>query len=77
MKTNYNSLNLRPEPLAEEDDNLPVNVCHYIWDLGIEGGQGVMRVFIDLSINYTPHEIISRVAICWAGRPHFLQPVVH
>ncbi len=45
----HNSLNLRPEPLAEEDDNLPLNVGHYIWDLGLEEGLGAMRVFIDLS----------------------------
>ncbi len=73
----HNSISLRPEPLAKKDDNHPVNVGHYIWDLGLEGGQGVMKVFIDLSVNCAPHEIISRVAICWAGRPHFLQPVVH
>jgi hypothetical protein len=30
-------------------------------DLGLEGGQGVMRVFIDLSINYAPHEITKRL----------------
>jgi hypothetical protein len=36
------------------DDDLPVNV---IQDLYLEGVQGVMSVFIDLSLNYVPHEI--------------------
>ncbi len=44
--------------LAGRDDDLPVNFGHYNQDLDIEGGQGVMRVFIDLSLNYTPHKII-------------------
>ncbi len=69
-------LNPRPEHLAGMNDDLPAKVCHYIWDLGLEGGQRVMRAFTDLSLNYAPHEIIYGVAIWWAGRPHFLQPVV-
>jgi hypothetical protein len=40
------------------DDDLPVHVSHYLLDLGPEGGQGVMRVSIDLSLNLAPHEII-------------------
>ncbi len=40
------------------DDDLPVNVGHYIQDIGLEEAQGVMRVFVDLSLNYVPHEII-------------------
>jgi hypothetical protein len=35
--------------LYGEDYDLPVHVSHYLRDLGPEGGQGVMRVFIDLS----------------------------
>jgi hypothetical protein len=49
---------MRPEPLAEEDDNLPLNVGHYFSDLGLERGQSVMRLFIDLSLKFAPHEII-------------------
>ncbi len=52
----HNSLSSRPEFLAGKDDDLPVNVGHYICDLGLEGGQGVMRLFIDLSLIYAPHE---------------------
>jgi hypothetical protein len=40
------------------DDDLPVHVSHYHIDLGPEGGQGVMRVSIDLSLNFAPHEIL-------------------
>jgi hypothetical protein len=40
------------------DDDLPVHVSHYLLDLGPEGGQGVMRVSIDLSLNFATHEII-------------------
>jgi hypothetical protein len=54
----HNSLKLRPEPLAGEDDSLPVNVGNYLWDLGLERGQGIMRLFIDLSLNFAPNEII-------------------
>jgi hypothetical protein len=43
----------------------------------LRGGQGDMRVSIDLSLNFAPHEIIWRVTICWAGRPHFLQLMDH
>ncbi len=39
------------------NDDLPVMVGHYIWDHGLEGGQGVFRLFIDLSLNFAPHEI--------------------
>ncbi len=39
------------------NDDLPVKVGHYIWDHGLEGGQGVMRLFINLSLNFAPHEI--------------------
>jgi hypothetical protein len=44
--------------LCGGDDDLPVYVSHYLRDLGPEGGQGVMRVFTDLSLNFAPHEII-------------------
>jgi hypothetical protein len=54
----YNSLNPRPELLAGSDDDLPVNVGPYIHDLGLEGGQGVMWTFIDLSLNFAPIKII-------------------
>jgi hypothetical protein len=54
----HNSLNPRLDTLASWDDNLPVNSGHYNQDLGIVGGQGVMRVFIDISLNFAPHEII-------------------
>jgi hypothetical protein len=29
----------------------------------VKRGQGVMRLFIDLSLKFAPHEIISRVII--------------
>ncbi len=54
----HNSPFPRPELLAVVDDGLPVYVSHYLWDLGSEGGQGVMRVFTDLSRNFAPHEIV-------------------
>ena len=54
----HNSLNPRPELLVGGDDDLPVHVSHFLRDLGPEGGQGVMRVFIDPSLNFAPHEII-------------------
>ena len=54
----HNSFNSRPELLVGGDDDLPVHVSHYLLDLGTEGGQGVMRVSIDLSLNFAPHEII-------------------
>ncbi len=54
----HNSLNLRLGSLASWNDDLPVNSGHYNRDLGIVGGQGVMRVFIDISLNFAPHEII-------------------
>ena len=47
-----------PELLAGMDDDLPVHVGHYLWDRGPEGGQGVVRLIIDLSLNCAPHEII-------------------
>ncbi len=40
------------------DDDLPVHVSHFLRDLGPEGGLGVLRVFIDLSLNFAPHEMI-------------------
>ncbi len=54
----HNSLNPRPDLLVWGDDDLPVHVSHYLRDLGPEGGQGVMRVFTDLSLNFAPYEII-------------------
>ena len=51
------SLNTRPEPLAYMNDDIPVKFGHYIWDHGLEGGQGVMRPFINLSLNFAPHQI--------------------
>ncbi len=54
----HNSLNPRLDSLAIRDDNLPVHVGHSLQDLGPKEGQGVMRVFIDLSLNFAPHEII-------------------
>jgi hypothetical protein len=54
----HESLNPRLNPLASRDDDIPINVGNYNQYLGIERGQGVMRVFIDLSLNFAPHEII-------------------
>ncbi len=59
------------------NDDLPVKVGDYIWGHDLEGGQSDTRASIDLSLNFAPHEIIWRFKICWAGRPHFLQPVDH
>jgi hypothetical protein len=44
--------------LVGGDDDLPVHVSHYLLDLGPEGGQVLMRLSIDLSLNFAPHEII-------------------
>jgi hypothetical protein len=44
--------NPRPELLVGMNDELPVHVGHYLQDLGPEGGQGVMRLFIDLSLKF-------------------------
>ncbi len=54
----HNSLNPRPELLVGGDDDLPVHVSHFLRDLGPVGGQGDMKVFIDLSLNFAPHEMI-------------------
>ncbi len=53
-------------------DDIPVKFGHYIWDHGPEGGQGAMRLFINLSLNFAPHEIIKRITIFWTGRPDSL-----
>jgi hypothetical protein len=45
------------------DDDLPVYVSHYLQDLGLKGGQGVMRLFTDLSLKYAPHGKIERITI--------------
>jgi hypothetical protein len=52
--------NLRPKLLAYMNDYLPVKFGQYIWDHGLEleGGQGVMRLFINLFLNCAPREII-------------------
>jgi hypothetical protein len=50
-----NSFNPRPELFVGTDDDLPVHVSHYLQDLGPEGGQDAMRLFIDLSLKYAPH----------------------
>jgi hypothetical protein len=71
-----NSLNPRMEHLAGVDDDLPVHAGHYLWDLGSKGGLGARRLFIDLSLNFAPHEIIKKITILWAGRQDFLWPVV-
>jgi hypothetical protein len=36
-------------------DDLPVHVSHYLQDLDPEGGQAVMRLFIDLPLKYASH----------------------
>ncbi len=71
-----NSLNPRLKHLAGVDDDLPVHAGHYLWDLGSKRGLGAMRLFIDLSLNFAPHEIIKKITILWAGRQDFLRPVV-
>jgi hypothetical protein len=48
----HSSFNPRPELLVGKDDDLPFHVSHYLRDLDPEGGQGVMRLFIDLSLKY-------------------------
>ncbi len=52
----HNSLNPRPELLVLMNDKLPVHIGHYLQDLGPEGGQDVMRLFIDLSLKFAPHK---------------------
>ncbi len=49
------SLNPRPELLVGTVDDLPVHATHYLQDLDPEGGQAVMRLFIDLPLKYAPH----------------------
>ncbi len=71
----HNSLNPRSELLVVMNDKLPVHVSHYLQDLSPEGGQGVMRLFIDLSFKFAPHRRIKRITVWWAGRPDFLRPV--
>ncbi len=61
------SLNTRLEHLAGVYDDLPAHVGHYLRDLGSEGGQGVIRLFIDLSLNFAPHEIIKGLQSCELG----------
>ncbi len=54
----HNNLNPRPELLVRRDDDLPVqcvHVGHFLQDLGPKGGQGVMGLFIDLSLKFAPH----------------------
>ncbi len=54
----HDNLNPRLDFLAGRDDDLPSSLGHFNQDLGIEGGQDVMRMFINLSLNYAPHNII-------------------
>ncbi len=72
-----NSLYPRQELLADVVEDRPIHVVQYLQDLGSEGGQSVVRVFIDLSLNLAPQEIIKRVANLGTGRLHSLRPVVH
>jgi hypothetical protein len=58
-----NFFNQRPELLAGVDDNLPVLVSHYLRELGLDGGQDIISLSIDLSLNFAPHEIIKRITI--------------
>ena len=59
----HNSLNPRPELLVVMNDKLHVHVGHYLQDLGPEGGQGVMRLFTDLSLKFALHRRIKRITI--------------
>ena len=54
----HNNLNPRLELLAGMNDDLPVKVSHYSCGHDLEGGQGDMRAFIDLSLKNEPHKII-------------------
>jgi hypothetical protein len=65
----HNSPSQKQKLLAWMMTSLSMLVITYIQDLYLEGGQGVMRVFIDLSLNYVPHEIIKIVAFWLAGGP--------
>ncbi len=58
-----NILNPRLEHLAGVDVDLPVHAGHYLSDLGSEGGLGAIRLFIDLSLNFAPHEIVKKITI--------------
>jgi hypothetical protein len=51
----HNNIKPRPELLARRDDDLPVYVGHSLQDLGPKKGQGVMRLFIDLSLKFALH----------------------
>ncbi len=64
-----NSLNRRPELLVGMNDELPVYVGHYLQVLGSEGVQGVMKLFIDLSLKFAAHRTIKRITICEARFP--------
>ncbi len=48
----HSSLNPRPELLVGMDDDLPVHVGHCLQDLGPEGVQGVILMFLDLSLKF-------------------------
>ncbi len=58
-----NSLNSKPELLADMNDDLPVKVGHYIWGHDLEGGQGDMMAFIYLSLNFASLEKFKRITI--------------
>ncbi len=54
----HDNLSPRLELFAGMNDDLPVKVSHYSWGHDLEGGQGDMRAFIDLSLKNAPHKII-------------------
>ena len=54
----HNNLNPRLELLAGMNDDLPVKVSHYSCGHDLEGGQGDLRAFVDLSLKNAPHKII-------------------
>ncbi len=54
----HDNLNPRLELLAGMNDDLPVKVSQYSWGHDLEGGQGDMRAFIELSLKIAPHKII-------------------
>jgi hypothetical protein len=56
-----NSFNPRPELLVGRNDDLPVQVSHYLQYLGPKGGQSAMKLCLDLSLKYAPHRMIKKI----------------
>jgi hypothetical protein len=74
----HTSLSPRPELLIGTDDNLPAHDGNFLQDLGPEGGQGVLRLFIDLYLKFAglqSGELGDQISFYqWLFRWAFSQP---